>query len=139
MDALSKRLDSPVEITVTAPELTSMNESNEAEIGTPAKPVANDGVPDGEISADTWSLRHQSSSSPTMTVKCVENTRSPQALSDSKQKKRNDALNTTLDRISFVLDVLSDVADLIPVAGFASAVPIVRRIVDHLSVSVLQL
>jgi hypothetical protein len=115
-----------------------MKAYNEAEIDTPVKPMANDNVPDGQDNADTCSLPHQSSSSPTATIERLDDTCPPQAPSDSKQEKRsNDALNTTLDRIGFVLDVLGDDADLIPVAGLSSAVPIVRRIVDQLRVSML--
>jgi hypothetical protein len=65
----------------------------------------------------------------------VDNTTPFQAPTDKEH--RNDALTTTLNRISFALDVLGDVAELVPVAGLASVVPIVRRIVDQLSVSAL--
>jgi hypothetical protein len=126
-----------VEIAVAALQPTNMNASNEAEIDTVLKAAANDNVPGGEVNANTHSLPHPLSSSPAATVEHMNNTTPPQTPSSSRKNNRNDALNTTLDRISLVLDVLGDVAELIPVAGIASTLPIVRRIVDQLSVGVL--
>jgi hypothetical protein len=63
----------------------------------------------------------------------------PQDPSTSKKRKRNDALRANLDRVTWVLNALGDVANLAPVAGFASAIPVVRRIVELLRVSASQL
>jgi hypothetical protein len=52
-------------------------------------------------------------------------------------KKRNESLNAALDRVDVALNVLNDAASLVPVAEFANAVPIVRRIVKQIRVSAL--
>jgi hypothetical protein len=85
---------------------------------------------------DSRSPPHPPSSSPTTAVKCVDNTSPTQAPSNSDTRNPNDSLKA-LDRIGFILDVLGDVAELVPVAGLASTVPIIRRIVDQLRVSIL--
>jgi hypothetical protein len=61
----------------------------------------------------------------------------PPLASSSKKRKRNESLKATLDRVDLALNVLNDVASLVPVAGFANAVPIVRRIVEQIRVSAL--
>ena len=47
-----------------------------------------------------------------------------------KKRKRNDTLKANLDRTIWILNVLGDVANLAPVAGFANAVPVIWRIVE---------
>jgi hypothetical protein len=133
--ALAERVQAPAVITVAVRETSSKNASNKAENDTTAKAVVVDVVPDEEVKSDTRCMPHPPSASLITTSKHMDNTFPPQVPSGKEQ--RNDALNATLGRISFLLDVLGDVAGLVPVAGLASAVPIVRRIVDQLSVSVL--